>query len=305
MKKNSKDHSPDVQRCKVCGKRVAWTGVWVSLTLTILKFIIGYTSGSKALIADGLHSASNIVTAIAILVSQNFTRRKESSKFPYGYGKVEFLAAGFVSLFVISGAVTLIVISIRHLLYEPSTSPHFTALLMAAISVSCNEMMFRYMKCAGMKLNSQTILATAWANRADCFSSIAVMLGVIGSRFGIPHLDPIAALFVVGVIIKINASILTDSVKSLMDVSVNDHYSDEIKDIVWEIQGVQSISALKTRQVGHHIWAEMNIHVEPLHNLRKAHKVGQMVKDTLLEKIHDLERVTIHIRPLKTVESDG
>jgi cation diffusion facilitator family transporter len=156
-----------------------------------------------------------------------------------------------------------------------------------------------------MKLNSQAILATAWANRADCFSSIAVMLGVIGSRFGIPHLDPIAALFVVGVIIKINASILTDSVKSLMDVSVNDHYSDEIKDIVWEIQGVQSISALKTRQVGHHIWAEMNIHVEPLHNLRKAHKVGQMVKDTLLEKIHDLERVTIHIRPLKTVESDG
>ncbi len=305
MPKNCNDYSVDIQKCKVCGRRVAWTGIWVSFALTILKFVIGYTSGSKALIADGLHSASNIITAMAILVSQNLIRQKESNKFAYGYGKVEFLTAGFVSLLVIIGAVLLIVISIKHLLHEQSVPPHLTALLVAVISIACNEMMFRYMKCAATRLNSQAIMATAWANRADCFSSVAVMLGVIGSRFAISHLDPIAALFVVGVIVKINSSILMDSVRSLMDVSVNDIYSDDIKDIVREVEGVEGLSALKTRQVGHYVWAEVDIQVEPLHCMGNAHTIGQRVKDTLLKKIKDLEKVTVHVSPLKVAESDG
>jgi cation diffusion facilitator family transporter len=277
----------------------------VSVTLTILKFVIGYTSGSKALIADGLHSASNIVTAIAVLASQSFAKQKKSSRFVYGYGKAEFLAAGFVTTFVISGAVILIVVAIGHLLHDPSTAPHLTALLVAAISVGSTEMIFRLMRCVGTRLRSQVIMTAAWANRADCFSSIAVIVGVIGSRFDIPHLDPIAALAVVAIIIKVNLSMLIEAVKSLMDVSANHLYSDEIEYIVSTIQGVQGISELKTRQVGQHFWAEMNIHVEPLSNVRKAHLIRQVVRDTLLKKIRDLEMVTVNIKPVCTLEPNG
>ncbi len=286
-----------LEKCEACGRRVAWVGVWANLLLVILKFIIGFTSGSKALFADGLHSLSNIITAFAILVSRRFTHKRASERFAYGFGKAEFLAAGFVSLLIIVVACLLISVSIKHLLYAHS-SPHFTAVIMAVISIISNELLFRYMKCASSQLKSQTILANAWANRADSFSSCAVIIGVFGSRLGIPHLDPIAALVVVGVIVKISMSILIDSVRALMDASVNPVYSEEINDILRHVDGVQAITRLKTRQVGHYVWAEMDIHVDPICSLANGNMIGREVKAALLDKIGDFERITVHIVPV-------
>ena len=160
---------------------------------------VGVTSGSKALIADALHSAANIITAFAIILSQKVSSRPADNRFHYGYGKVEFIAAGAISLLIILGAIALIMVSIKHLMQGSRTTPHFSALLMALISIGANEMMFRYMHCAGTQLKSQTILASAWANRADCFSSIAVIIGVVGGSLGFRHMDPIAALFAVAI----------------------------------------------------------------------------------------------------------
>lgn len=288
------------EQCLDCGTRVAWVGIWANVLLVFLKFFVGITSGSRACIADALHSASNIVTAIAILVSRRITRKNVNHEFHFGFGKVEFLAAGFISLLIIVGASILILVSIRHLLHATGKPPHFSAILMAIISVALNEMLFRYMRCAGTHLNSQTILASAWSNRADSFSSMAVIVGVAGAKLGVPHLDPIAALVVVAVIIKISYDILSESVKSLMDVSVNDQYGEYIKDIVWDIDGIWHIDNIKTRLIGHHIWAEIDIFIDPKHSLGNGQHIGDMVKKALHERIHDLEKVTVHIRPAST-----
>ncbi len=272
-------------------------GIWTNLTLVVLKVIVGITSGSKALIADGLHSASNIITAFAIILSQRVSSRPADSRFHYGYGKVEFIAAGAISMLILLGALALITVSIKHLMEASVSTPHFSALLMALISIGANEMMFRYMRCAGTQLKSQTILASAWANRADCFSSIAVIVGVVGGSMGFHHMDPIAALFVVAIIVKVSIKIMVDSVRALMDFSVNDIYSEEIEAIVAGVEDVRSISGLKTRQVGQKIWVELDIMISPRCTIRDGHHITVKIKDALRARLRDVERIGINYRP--------
>jgi cation diffusion facilitator family transporter len=285
--------------CEKCGARVAWVGIWTNLVLASLKMIVGVTSGSKALMADGLHSTSNIITASAILVSQKFGRKEANEEFPYGYGKVEFLAAGAITILITTAAIILITVSIRHLLHAPqSSSPRYTAVMMALISIGTNEMLFRYMRCVGTHANSQTIMASAWANRADCFSSLAVIIGVLGSKMGLNHMDPVAALFVVAVIIKVSVGILKNSVKALMDSSANNIYGEEIEAIVEEMEEVKGVSGLKTRLVGHKVWAELDILVDSNCSVQDGQSIALRVKEALLTKIRDLERVLINFSPI-------
>lgn len=286
------------QDCNKCGQQVAWIAVAVNAVFALAKFLVGYASGSRAMLADGLHSLANIITAFAILVSRKLTNKAASSEYHFGFGKAEFLAAGFSSLLIIIGSLVLIVVSIKHLLSEPVVITSWAAPLLALVSIAANEMLFRYMRCVGGNLKSQTIMASAWANRADAFSSFAVLLGIVGTKLGIPHLDPIAALVVVAAIVKICGTMLIDSLKSLMDVSVNSLYREEIKDLVRGIEGVRAMENLKTRQVGHYVWAELDVLVDPLHSLKNAGFIGDMVQKALLGEIRDLERVTVHTRPV-------
>ena len=288
----------DHKKCDKCGGRVAYVGIWTNIAMMILKLTIGFTSGSKSCIADGLHSGSNIVTAFAILASQKLTKKKENKRFPFGFGKAEFVAAGFISLLIIAAAISLISVTIEHLLQEPGAPPHFSAIFIAIISICVNEMLFRYMRCVGTRLKSQTVMANAWANRADCFSSIAVVIGVTGSQLGFHHLDPICAIIVVCVIIKVSSDIMIESIKALMDSSVNDQYGDEIKEVVSKIDDVHGISDLKTRHIGHKIWAEIEILVASDCTMQQGEDIARTVKKTLLEQIGDLDRVQIHFGPV-------
>nr|ASQ41186.1 magnetosome protein MamM [Candidatus Magnetananas rongchenensis] len=287
------------EKCKTCLNRVALVGIYANLLMVILKVFIGITSGSKSCIADGLHSASNIVTAVAIMFSQRFISKKRSDEYQYGYGKAEFISAGFISLLIIGGAIFLISASIKHLMTETSTPPHSSAILMAILSICMNEMLFRYMRCVGTQFKSQTILANAWANRADCFSSMAVIIGVIGSRMGFHHLDPVAALFVVAIIIKVSISILVESIKALMDHTVNDVYEEEINSIVKGMEDVQDVADIKTRHIGQKIWAELDIMVDPKCTIHEGQMIAENVRNILVGRIMDLEKVLVHFKPLQ------
>ncbi|MBF0209268.1 MAG: cation transporter [Desulfamplus sp.] len=289
----------DRAKCERCGERVALVGIVTNVIMVIMKLIVGVTSGSKACLADGLHSTSNIVTAFAIIVSQKLTKKAKSESFPFGFGKVEFIAAGFTSLFIIGAAIMLITASIDHLMREPTAPPHLSAILAAIISILANEMLFRYMRCVGTRLKSQTMMANAWANRADAFSSMAVIVGVLGSRLGFHHLDPICALVVVAIIIKVSISILIESIKSLMDSSVNHLYGEEITEIISNIEGVHGIADLKTRHIGQKIWAEVDIKINADCTMEHGENIAAKVKSILLEQVNDLERVIVHLKPLE------
>jgi cation diffusion facilitator family transporter len=294
------DHMANT-RCTQCAIQIGWVSFWINLILVLLKITVGIIGGSKACIADGLHSASNVVVAVAIIMSQKISSRQKNSGYHYGFGKIEFLLTGFISFFIISGALALLFLSIKHLVSEPVVSPpHLSAALMAMISIGTTEMLFRYMRCAGVRVNSQIILAGAWANRANCFSSVAVLVGVISAKMGYHYLDPVTAILVVGIIINACYKMLIDSVRALMDYSVNDRYKEEIAGIISEMPDIQSATNIKTRQIGQRIWVELDILVDPGCSILEAQKTGEKVQARLMEGSGDFERVFVNLCPLES-----
>ncbi|MBF0509668.1 MAG: cation transporter [Deltaproteobacteria bacterium] len=290
------------KKCERCGTRVAWAGIGTNLLLVSLKILVGLVSGSWACIADSLHSAANLISAVAILVSHKVSKRETTIEFPFGYGKVEFLAAAFTSLLILAGAIAILIVSIEHLMKVPTAPPHLSALLMGLVSIGANEILFRFMQCAGNELRSQTIMANAWANRANSFSSMAVIIGVLGAQMGCYRLDPIAALLVVVVIVRVSFKILYQSAKALMDHSANDDYGREIHEIVEGISDVEGIAELRTRLVGRKIWVELDILIDPGKTISEGQKIARRVKKTLLGANKELERVWVQFKP---AEIDG
>ncbi|MBF0550614.1 MAG: cation transporter [Deltaproteobacteria bacterium] len=285
------------KKCERCGTRVAWAGIGTNLLLVSLKILVGLVSGSWACIADSLHSAANLISAVAILVSHNVSKRPTTNEFPFGYGKAEFLAAALTSLFVLAGAIAILIVSIEHLVKVPTGPPHLSALLMGLVSIGANEILFRFMQCAGTELKSQTIMANAWANRANSFSSVAVIIGVLGAQLGFYRLDPIAALLVVAVIVRVSFKILYESVKAVMDYSANDDYGLEIQEIVERMSDVEGVAELRTRLVGRKIWVELDIFIDPRKTISEGQEIARQVKKTLLGANKDLERVWVQFKP--------
>lgn len=277
--------------CLRCGQRVGWIGVGANLAMVVMKFFVGITAGSKACLADALHSSSNIVTAFAIFISRKLTGKPRDHDHPYGHGKVEFIAAGAVSVIIILLTVVLVVTSLEHIIYKPVPPPHLTAGLVALLSIIINELLFRYFRCVGTELRSQTIVANAWANRADCFSSAAVVVGVVGSRFGFHHLDPIAALVVAAIIVKVCIGCIRDSVAGLMDRSVPSETEELIRRIVKSVDGVRGIRYLRARLLGDRIWIDLGIRVAPGHTVSECQAVGDRTRRSILEGIAGIGEV--------------
>jgi cation diffusion facilitator family transporter len=258
---------------------------------------VGITAGSKACLADALHSSSNIVTAFAIFISRKLTGKPQDDDHPYGHGKVEFIAAGAVSVVIILLTVVLVVTSLEHIIYKPVPPPHLTAGLVALASIIINELLFRYFRCVGTELRSQTIVANAWANRADCFSSSAVVVGVVGSRFGFHHLDPIAALVVAAIIVKVCIGCIRDSVAGLMDRSVPAETEELIKKIVNSVDEVRGIRYMRARLLGDKIWIDMGIWVSPGHTVNGCQAIGERTRRSILESIAGIGEVQVDYEP--------
>ncbi|MEI6126269.1 MAG: cation diffusion facilitator family transporter [Pseudomonadota bacterium] len=286
-------------KCEQCENRVVAISLCTNVILAAAKIFVGVAGGSKACIADGLHSTVNTITLLAIVVSRKITKKEATSEFPYGYGKVEFVLAWFVSMLITGGAIVLMIEAVKHLVHEPIEPPHSSVMLMSLISIVANEMIFRYMRCVGLRAKSQTIMASALASRANSFSSLAVFFGVAGAMLGFHHLDPMTALVVVVVIISMSGKILLQSSKALMDSSVNHAYREQIEDIVRGIEQVQGIGDLKTRHVGQKIWAELEIQVLPHCTLGQGQLIAGQVRQTLLKNVTDLEKVLVHLGPVR------
>jgi cation diffusion facilitator family transporter len=279
--------------CIRCGQLVGWVGIAVNLVMVFIKTVVGISSGSKSCLADALHSGSNIVTAFAIFVSRRMTGKPSDEDHPYGHGKIEFIAAGSVSLVIILLTVVLIIIAFKHILYRPAPPPHLSAILVAVMSIITNEMLFRYFRCVGTQLRSQTIIANAWANRADCFSSAAVVIGVLGAQFGFHHLDPIAAVFVALIIVKVSINCIRESVQGLMDKSIPPETKQKLRMVISQIDQVIGINFLRARLLGDKIWIDLGIRVFSDLTVQQCDDISQRIRRNIRNEVQGVGEVFI------------
>ncbi|MFF2874816.1 cation diffusion facilitator family transporter [Gottfriedia sp. NPDC057991] len=283
-------------------KKGAYIGIYGNLLLAIVKAIIGYIGNSKALMADAVHSASDVVGSIAVLFGLRAAKMPPDEDHPYGHGKAESIAAIIVAVLLFIVGIEITKSSITAF-FKPVHAPELIALLAAFISIFLKEWMFRYKYALGKRLNSDAIIANAYEHRSDVYSSAAAMIGIgiaiLGTKFNMPILlyaDPAAGLIVAIMILKMAWDIGAESIHTTMDHVLHEEDIEPYKEIVRNIEGIKEINTLYAREHGYYVIIDIKVSVDPYITVEEGHKIGKNVKTKLMEH-NDVENVFVHINP--------
>ena len=286
--------------------KVTWIGSVVNFLLLVFKFIAGILGHSSALVADAVHSLSDFITDIIVIVFVKISGKPEDSDHRYGHGKYETLATALIGLALFAVGVGLLVggaTKVSDVIRGATLpAPSMVALIAAAVSILSKEILYRYTIRVGRNLNSQAVIANAWHHRSDAFSSIGTLVGIggaifLGERWRI--LDPIAAIVVSAFIIKVSIDLIKPAVEELLERSLPDEIEKQILDIIESFPEVSSPHHLRTRRIGNHIAIEVHLRMDGQTTLENAHTVASMVEKRLKEEFGPETHVGIHMEPIK------
>ncbi len=286
--------------------RVTIVGSVVNFLLLLFKFFAGIAGHSAAMLADAVHSLSDFVTDIIVIVFVRISSKPEDEGHDYGHGKYETLATaiiGIVLLFVGFGIFWNGASSIYRFLHGGSLQePGMLALIAALVSIAFKEALYRYTVFKGKKLNSQAVVANAWHHRSDALSSIGTAIGIGGAILLGNHwrvLDPIAAVIVSFFIMKVAIKLLVSCVDELLEKSLPADVENEIQKIILSFPGVSSPHHLRTRRIGNYYAIEVHVRMDGKITLEEAHRTATAIENTLKAQFGKGTHVGIHVEPLK------
>jgi cation diffusion facilitator family transporter len=282
--------------CRRCARVAPWYSFWGNLALAIHKLVVGILGQSTALVADAVHSFGDVIGSSSILIATRMAGKKPDDKFPYGRGKAEFVSAVFVYVMLLFLATAIMVSSIRSILANEISPPHFVTAASAVVSVLYNYIMYKFTKCAGLRNNSPAILADAFENRADAISSAAVIVGIIAARLIHPILDPIAALIVCVIIFWNCQEQLREAAAGLMDRGLPEDRIDGIRKAAAAQLGVSAVTFVRSRQTGVHFWIDLGIEVKPGVTVEESDAISASVREAV-SKTPQCHFVDVYVSP--------
>lgn len=277
--------------------RVSIVSATVNTLLALLKIIIGTVGHSQALIADGVHSFSDLLTDGLVLVSARMGAQSPDQDHPYGHRRIETVSAIVISISLIVVAFGIAYHTLHLSLNATLQKPDNWVALIAAISIVSNEALYRYGLKYGNVLNSDLLRTNAWHNRSDAMVSFIVLLSVIGSMLGIPHLDSLGALIISALILKMGLKMTWTSIKELIDTAVDEKTLKCITQNILNTSGVVAIHQLRTRFHGSTIFIDVHIQVNPHISVSEGHYISEQVRLNLTSKVDHIADVTVHIDP--------
>ena len=295
----SHTHLPDPQDARYRDVRlVTVVGAVVDLLLGIAKVVVGLAAGSQALVADGVHSFSDLATDFLVLFAAKHAHREADDEHPYGHGRIETVATVVLGVTLVLVAIGISYDALRRLL-EPEllTHPGALALVVALVSVAAKEIIYQYTARAARRLRSKMLLANAWHSRSDAISSIVVVIGVLGTMAGFSYLDALAAVAVALMIAKIGWDLLWKSLQELIDTALGPEEVETIRNTIMSVNGVRACHMLRTRHSGSDVLADVHILVDPALSVSEGHQIGEAVRHRLIEMNDDVTDVTVHIDP--------
>jgi len=280
-------------------KSITLVGGFVNIFLIGFKFITGIIGNSHALIADAVHSISDLFTDVVVLFGIKSGRKPPDDRYPFGHGRIETIAAATVGLVLIVTALYLGVRAAMDIYLQKEYHPTILALFGAVISIALKETLYHYTLRAGRRIKSQLIVVNAWHHRSDALSSVAVLLGVACARIKPDwHIfDAFAALLVSFFIIKVGLEILGNSLHELSDAAPDPEILHEINQCSLSVDGVIDSHDLRVRTSGGRYQIEIHIIVDALLTVAQGHRVAKAVEKCLIDKVEDLEKVIVHVDP--------
>lgn len=290
--------TPDAGKLDRLKHRASLVGGLVNIIQTCIKIGFGLLGHSAALLADGIHSLSDLLSDLLVIIAVRLGSREADKDHPYGHRRFETIATVILglSLIAVSGGVIWHVL--EHI-QAPETLPIPEPMVLgiAAVSILLNEWLYHYTKGIAKKTRSKLLLANAWHQRSDALSSLVVLFGVGGVLLGYPFADAIAAAVVALMVAKMGLGLIGDSVKELVDTSLPPSLVADIHQTILSIEGVQGIHLLRTRQMGEDAYIDAHIVVDPRITVSEGHRIGDAVRDELISRYDDVIDVLVHVDP--------
>ncbi|MEN9449979.1 MAG: cation efflux family protein [Pseudomonadota bacterium] len=272
-----------------------WGGL-KNILLAGLKIVFGVIGHSHGLLADGIHSLSDLIVDSVVIIAAKFGNKAADEDHPYGHGRIETAATVLLALILAIAAFAIIINAfITITATQVNTVPAQIVLWIALSSVVLNELLYFWTKHIANRIKSRLLMTNAWHHRSDSFSSIAVALGVIGAWLGFPKLDAVAAIIVGLMILKIAWDFGWHSIRELVDTALGMEETEKIKLFIKEIPGVKAIHQLRTRSIAGSIFCDVHVLVDPSISVSEGHYIGQEVDKRLIASFPDITDVTVHI----------
>lgn len=283
-------------------KKVSIISLITNVLLTVVKAIIGFLSGSTALVADAFHSASDLFGTVVLLQGLRIAHKPPDESHPYGHQRAETITSKILAIILIVTALGIGLEAYRVLRQPVIEPPEFKAIYIAFLSIVSKEWLYRYTVKVGNKIKSSAVIADAWHHRTDAFSSIAALIGIGGAVYGYPIMDPLAGLFVSILILKTGISIYKQAILALMDTAPSKEILKEIRESAFQAKGIREVQDVKVRQYGSKFIVDMKVCVDPHITVKEGHGAAARAKENIMKSTDDVQDVLIHVNPCRKAE---
>lgn len=288
----------DENRREKTGRKAVTVAISGNILLTIFNFVVGILSGSTALVAEAAHTLSDVITSMITAVGFRIGLKPPDSEHPYGHGRAEPLVGLVIVVFLLFIAYEIISEAYSKLLLMGSLAPpDWTAALMAIIGIAVNITMTRYMMNVGKKINSPAIIADAQHQKVDVFSCAAIVVGVAGSNMGLLILDPLVAVLIAVLVLKIAFDVGKENINNLMGKVPSTDLIVEITKAGTSVKGVKGMHDIKVNYMGPNASVDLHITVDPELSLRNAHKIAHQVEKSVIDRVDIVSIVYVHVCP--------
>ncbi len=279
------------------GERAAKYSTIANLSLAIIKAVVGVLSGSIALLADAVHSFSDIFASLAVFIGLKLSQRKPDEKFPYGYYKFETLSSLIISVIIIISGIEIAIESIHGIITPKPISIPLTAIAVALISVVVSFFLARLKDRVGKEINSPALINDGKHSFVDIFSSFIVFFGILSAYIGYPIFQGVAGFAVAMLIIYIGIKFGKESVLVLLDANLDPKIVEKIKSIAINFEGVKGVHDIKVRRSGPYVFAELHLETEKRLSIQKANEISERLEKRIKNEINDLDNIIIKIEP--------
>ncbi len=278
--------------------KITYQAIGWNIILTFIKIIAGVLGKSSVMIADGLHSASDIITSVGVLIGNYISSKPFDKEHNYGHEKAETLVSFLLAIILVAVSLSIGYKAVKSLFnVEEIAIPTLFPLIVSIISILIKEYQYRITIRVAKKVNSPALKADAWHHRSDALSSIAAFIGIGGSIIGFKILEPLASVAVALFVCKVGYDILKNSINELMDVSIDEKYEEEIKEIASLTEGVMNLGNLRTRKHGASAYVDLVICVDGKLTVTKGHDIATNLEKKIQNSIDIVKGITVHVEP--------
>lgn len=278
-------------------KKSTWVSIWVNLVLTVLQIVVGYFGHSQALVADGMHSLSDLIADFLVLYANRKSHRSADVTHPYGHARIETATTFLLGVMLVGLSLGLLW-NAGVKLQDPSAiqKVHVATLYIALLTLAGKELLFRYMMAIAKRLRSKMLEANAWHARSDAASSLVVLIGIGGNLLGFRYLDLIAAALVAFMIAHMGWKMAFQALSELIDTALDEDAVKQIRATIEATPGVLGLHELRTRRMGDSGLVDAHILVDPRISVSEGHHIAERARKRVLEQ-HEVVDVLVHIDP--------